>query len=100
MSIVVLGSLITDMVTRAPRFPFAGESLVGDEFAVFLGGKGINQAITARRIGAHVTIVGRVGTDIFGDAFFSILHEEGIDSMFIERDPANGTGISMISHCG
>jgi ribokinase len=94
--VVVLGSLITDMVARAPRLPFAGESLPGDDFATFLGGKGINQAITARRMGAHVTLIGRVGTDAFGDTFFPVLHEEEIDSTYVERDDATGTGVSLV----
>lgn len=94
--VVVLGSLITDLVARAQRFPLPGESLIGNDFATFLGGKGINQAVTATRMGARVTLVGRVGTDAFGDAFFPVLAHEGIDSYYVERDTQVGSGVALI----
>lgn len=94
--VVVLGSLITDLVTRAPRLPQPGETLLGDDFATFLGGKGINQAIVAARQGAKVTMIGRVGTDTFGDNFFPVLTHEGIDSTHITRDTTVGTGVSLL----
>ncbi len=94
--VVVLGSLITDLVARAPRLPYVGESLIGNDFATFLGGKGINQAIAAKRLGAQVTLVGRVGSDTFGDAFFPVLDAEGINSLYVERDSTIGTGASVI----
>jgi len=95
-TVVVLGGIITDLVARAPRMPHPGESLFGDEFAIFLGGKAFNQAIAAARLGAQVTLLGCVGTDPFGDAFFPVLDSEGINSAFITRDPSNGTGISSL----
>ncbi|GCE10312.1 ribokinase [Tengunoibacter tsumagoiensis] len=94
--VVVLGSLITDLVARAPRLPYPGESLLGNDFDTFQGGKGINQAIAARRLGAHVSLVGRVGIDTFGDEFFPILAAEEISSAFIQRDPTIGTGVSLV----
>lgn len=99
-TVVVLGSLITDLVARAPRLPHPGESLLGDGFAIFPGGKGINQAIAAARLGADVTLIGRVGTDTFGDSFFPILTHEGIDSTYIERDEQVGTGVSVVIIAG
>src|SRR5207248_1379887 len=94
--IVVLGSLMTDLVARAPRLPAPGESLIGDNFSIFVGGKGINQAIAARRLGASVAMLGRVGTDNFGDAFFPVLAQEGIETTYVERDPTIGTGVALI----
>jgi ribokinase len=95
-TVVVLGSLITDLVARAPRLPYPGESLIGDDFATFLGGKGINQAIVASRMGARVTLVGRIGTDSFGDGFFPVLEHEHINSTYVERDERIGTGVSVL----
>jgi len=94
--VVVLGSLMTDLVARAPRLPHPGESLIGNDFSTFVGGKGMNQAIAARRLGAEVTMIGRVGSDNFGDAFFPVLAQEGIESTYVERDPTIGTGIALI----
>lgn len=93
---IALGSIITDLVARAPRLPHAGEVLIGDEFGIFQGGKGLNQAIAAQRLGADVTLIGRVGNDDFGNAFFPILEQEGIHSDFVTRDPRNGTGVSSL----
>ncbi|MBO0783286.1 MAG: ribokinase [Ktedonobacteraceae bacterium] len=94
--VVVLGSLITDLVARAPRFPHPGESLIGNDFGTFLGGKGINQAVAAARLGAQVALVGRVGMDTFGDAFFPVLAHENVDSSCVERDTSIGTGVSVV----
>ncbi|HZO76231.1 MAG TPA: ribokinase [Ktedonobacteraceae bacterium] len=94
--VAVLGSLITDLVTRAPRLPQPGETVLGDDFSTFLGGKGINQAIVAARQGAKVTMIGRVGTDTYGDNFFPVLKHEGIDSTHVTRDTTVGTGVSLL----
>ncbi|GAC1349535.1 MAG: ribokinase [Ktedonobacteraceae bacterium] len=95
-NVIVLGSLITDLVARAPRMPHAGESLFGNEFATFLGGKGFNQAVAAARLGAHVSLLGCVGTDTFGDAFFPVLASEHIASTYVTRSAIAGTGVASI----
>jgi ribokinase len=87
---------MTDLVVRAPRRPLAGESLIGTDFGIFVGGKGNNQAIAAARCGAEVAIVGRVGDDIFAQPIFDTLAENGIDSAYVTRDPDAGTGTAMI----
>ena len=95
-TVVVLGSTITDLVTRAPRLPVPGEAVIGDDFSTFLGGKGFNQAVAAARLDARVFLIGRVGIDTFGDAFSSTLSNEGIDSTHLTRDPNNGTGTACV----
>jgi ribokinase len=94
--VVVLGSLIVDMVARAPRLPGPGETLLGTDFGAFLGGKGCNQAVAAARQGAQVTMVGRVGADEQGESYFQALEREGIDRRFVQRDPQVGTGTACI----
>lgn len=61
MDIVVIGSLNMDMVVRTNRSPDAGETLIGQAFALSPGGKGANQAVAAARLGAEVSMIGRVG---------------------------------------
>ena len=95
-TVLVLGSTITDLVARAPRLPRPGESVIGNDFGTFLGGKGFNQAVAAARLGASVILIGRVGTDTFGDAFASALLEEGINSSHLTRDPDAGTGTACV----
>jgi ribokinase len=94
--VIVLGSLMTDLVARAPRLPLPGESLLGDEFGIFAGGKGCNQAAAAARMGARVSLIGRVGADDFGTTFLRSLAEEGVEHAHVTRDPAVGTGTSVI----
>lgn len=54
MSVLVVGSFVTDLVATCKKAPQAGESLIGDTFNVYLGGKGANQAIAAKRSGNDV----------------------------------------------
>ena len=91
----VVGSFMYDLVATAPRRPKTGETLIGDSFGMFLGGKGANQAIAASRAGAIVSMVGRLGNDLFGDQFLEKLSEEGIKTDFVIQDTENGTGVGM-----
>ena len=82
--IVVIGSINMDLVTRASKFPRAGETLLGNSFHRFMGGKGANQAIAAARLGADVCIVGAVGDDDFGYEMTTNLCREGIFTEHIQ----------------
>jgi ribokinase len=96
VKIAVLASFNMDLVMRAARRPDAGETLQG-EFAMHLGGKGFNQAVAARRLGADVAVVGRVGDDQFGRRFLEALDREGIDRTGVVTDPDEGTGVASIT---
>ena len=65
--VTVVGSFMYDLVATVPRRPKTGETLVGNTFGMFLGGKGANQAIAASRAGAKINMVGSLGEDVFGD---------------------------------
>jgi ribokinase len=93
--LAVLASFNMDLVMRAERLPAPGETLQGD-FAMFLGGKGFNQAIAARRLGAAVVVAGRVGDDEFGQAFLAALDREAIDRAAVVIDAGAGTGVASI----
>ena len=93
--VTVVGSFMYDLVATASRRPKTGETLIGDSFGMFLGGKGANQAIAASRAGASVTMVGRLGNDLFGDQFLEKFSEEGIKTDFVIQDTENGTGVGM-----
>lgn len=100
--IAVVGSFVMDLVVWLPHFPRKGETLHTTRFETFAGGKGFNQAVTARRCGAQVSMVGRVGGDAFGDTFFQLMEREGIDPRYVTRDDTLGTslGIPMIDPNG
>ena len=93
--IAVVGSLMMDLVVRAPRLPAVGESLIAHSFQQFIGGKGGNQATAAARLGAEVAMIGRVGDDDFGGAILANLRNEGIDTANVFADSANGTGVAV-----
>lgn len=92
--IAVVGSMVMDLVFRAKTRPRPGETLQGDDFQMFLGGKGFNQAVACHRLGAEVTLIGRIGSDRFGDMFLEKLAHEGISSEHISRDPEVGTAVA------
>ena len=92
--VTVVGSLNIDLVSRAPRYPQQGETLRGDAFDIFTGGKGFNQATAAARLGADVTLIGCVGTDSFGEMLLSAMAAEQLDGR-IKRAEV-GTGVATI----
>ena len=92
--VLVVGSFVTDLMFRVKRRPGPGETMLADDFGMFLGGKGFNQAVGARRLGAEVSIVGRVGRDPFGDMFVAKLEQEGICLSGVTRDAEAGTAIA------
>ena len=94
--IVVVGSSNTDMIVRLPRLPRPGETLLGGDFVTAGGGKGANQAVAARRLGAPVTFVVRLGHDVFGDQSLSRFGAEGIDTSYVVRDPHAPSGVALI----
>ena len=61
--IVVVGSINLDLVVGADRIPQVGETIIGDTFNTFHGGKGANQAVAAAKLGYPVSMVGNVGND-------------------------------------
>jgi len=93
----VVGALHQDLVVRAPRFPKPGETVLGEDFAVYVGGKGANQAVAASRLGARVAMVGAVGDDEWGRALRAALAAEGIDLEEVRSVPRTHTGVGVIT---
>jgi ribokinase len=84
--IIVIGSMIYDFVTKADRLPRKGETIIGESFGMYTGGKGANQAVQAARLGAQVFMVGRVGNDFMGEEIISNLQKDGVNTKFIKKD--------------
>ncbi|KAH7719887.1 Protein F07A11.5 [Aphelenchoides avenae] len=94
--IVVFGSIVQDLVSYVERFPKPGESVRGKQFKLWCGGKGANQAVAAAKLGAKVTMIGRVGTDMFGDANINAMKDAGVDTSCIEKSPTASTATGSI----
>jgi ribokinase len=94
--IAVVGSSNTDMVIRLDRIPRPGETLLGGEFITAAGGKGANQAVAAARAGGEVTLVARVGCDVFGDQAVAGFARDGINVDYVRRDPQVPSGVALI----
>jgi len=93
--ILVVGSLNMDLVVRAPRFPAPGETISGEDLAIIPGGKGANQAVAAARLGAAVSMLGRVGSDVFGQSLLDNLTKNKVNTSRVRRDTA-ATGTATI----
>jgi len=99
--ILVVGSLNTDLVVRTPRFPQPGETISGEDLKVIPGGKGANQAVAAARHGAQVSMLGRVGSDSFGDFLLDNLQANHVDFQHVRRDDAStGTAVIVVDSTG
>ena len=99
--ILVIGSLNADLVVRTPRFPQPGETISGEDLQIIPGGKGANQAVAAARLGANVSMLGRVGKDNFGDFLLDNLKSNHVDSKLVQRDDSStGTAIIIVDANG
>lgn len=94
--IVVVGSVNTDMVVKSERIPAPGETVTGGQFFMPAGGKGANQAVAAARLGAQVTLVAKVGDDVFGRQAIENFQKEGIRTDHVVLDPQSHTGVALI----
>lgn len=95
--ILVVGSINMDLVVRVPHAPKPGETILGEDFETFPGGKGANQAVAVSRMGGEVALVGRVGNDDFGDRLIQGLVEDQIKTTYVIKDSEASTGIAMIA---
>lgn len=94
--VCVVGSANVDLTVFAPRLPRAGETLAGRHFHLGYGGKGANQAVMAARLGARVSLIARVGGDVFGQSMLADLKTQGIDTTHVRIDEHTSTGIASI----
>jgi ribokinase len=94
--VIVAGSLNMDLVAEAPSLPRAGETIMGSAFHTLPGGKGLNQAVAASRLGARVTMIGCVGQDAFGARLIEVIRAEGVDASRVRQTGDAPSGIAQI----
>jgi len=94
--VLVLGSINIDFVSFVSRYPQPGETLVSNDFGIFQGGKGANQAIALAKLDIPTLMLGKVGKDILSDFALSSLQENGVDTTGISNSQKNSTGSASI----
>ena len=94
---LVVGSVNLDLAARVARLPLPGETVSGATLERFPGGKGGNQALAARRLGAKVSLCAAVGADTHADDALALLAAGGVDLSAVERVAALPTGLAMIA---
>ena len=94
--ILVVGSLVMDLITSTEKFLKGGETVLGCGFRTATGGNGANQALQARRLGADVTMVGKTGTDAFGQELVQALQSAGVHTEHILSSPEHPSAVGNI----
>ena len=95
--VFVVGSINQDFVLKVEHRPEPGETVTDAELSLFPGGKGANQAVAAARLGAEVTMLGRVGEDAFGTELVKNLRDNGVETSRVETVPDAPTGSAFIT---
>jgi ribokinase len=100
--VVVVGSANIDLTTFTDQFPRPGETIFGRKFQLGFGGKGANQAVAAALCGARVSMVARVGDDLFGPATVENFKAQGIDAshVWITRGESSGVAPIFVDSAG
>lgn len=96
-AIVVVGSANLDLVCTAKRLPSPGETVIGERFDLFQGGKGANQAVAAARLGSDVRMVAKVGDDDFGKRLRNGLIAASVNVDDMSTAFGIASGVALIS---
>lgn len=95
--VCVLGSANLDIVARVEHLPAQGETIFALGVERFAGGKGLNQAIAAARIGADVRFIGAIGDDESGVFLRQVLMREGVNVSALHVHAGEASGQAMIT---
>ena len=93
--VLVAGSLHYDIMVETGHLPRVDETAVGSRWYPKFGGKGGNQAVSARRQGAETRMLGAVGADDFATLLRAKLAESGVDDRFVKTAVGSGSGMSV-----
>ncbi len=97
VAVAVAGSVNLDLVATVPALPRPGETVTGARLARYPGGKGANQALAARRLGADVIFFAAVGEDTAADDALALLRAEGVDLTGLQVCSGTPTGMALIA---
>lgn len=94
--VTVVGSANVDLVYRVARIPAPGETVTAESLNVYAGGKGLNQAVAARRAGASTELVAAVGNDVHAELLIGVVTSEGMDPARLRREDGP-TGLAVVT---
>lgn len=94
--ITVLGSFVVDLMSKTPHLPVRGETVFGGPFKLGPGGKGSNQGVAAHKAGADVTMITKLGKDVFAEVALNNFISLGMKTDFIFQDGNYETGAALI----
>jgi len=94
--VMVFGSINMDLVVYSDAKPNDGETVIGNSFETFLGGKGSNQAVAASKLGADVSFVGKVGSDLYGQKLKEQLNLEKVNTQLLGKVEGE-SGVAVIN---
>ena len=94
--VIVFGSINMDLVVYSDAKPNDGETIIGNSFETFLGGKGSNQAVAASKLGANVSFVGKVGSDLYGQKLKEQLNLEKVNTQLLGEIEGE-SGVAVIN---
>src|SRR6185295_13782137 len=95
--VFVAGSINMDVVATAGRHPKVGETVAGLAVHYFPGGKGANQAVAAAKLGVTTALIGRLGTDAFGQQLRTFLAAQGVDLALVKEAAGTHSGTAIIT---
>lgn len=96
VKIVVLGGAVIDHVFRVAGLPQWGRGIHAESFDRLPGGKGLNQAVAAARLGAEVTLISAVGQDYYGQIIIETLTQHEISHEFVETISDASTAVAEV----
>lgn len=94
--ILDFGSFVVDLMARAPHLPKEAETVKGTVFKMGAGGKGFNQAVAAKKAGADVVMVTKLGKDDFANVALNTMKELNMDTSHLIFTDKTSTGIALI----
>jgi len=95
--VLVVGSANMDLVVNCSRFPLPGETIFGNKFQMFPGGKGANQAVSCAKLGMKTSFIGKMGEDELGRRLSQTMKDDGVDLGDLFYDPSEHTGTALIT---
>ncbi len=85
-----------DLVARIGSFPRPGETVLSNDFAMYPGGKGANQAVCCAKLGGKVEFIAKMGSDVYRENLLQSLRRDEVNTEHVLVDQSASTGVALI----